>query len=114
MRISGSSTSSHHSCSSLAIRSTLPSIIILLPLISMFLAAVCNPELMPINLRLGGQGKDSNLRYDLRCITTLASCCLKPLSHLSQKDLAPISQHFLLKKFSSQSQNLRRNRLVET
>jgi hypothetical protein len=30
-----------------------------------------------------GQGKDSNLRCDLRRIATLASCCLKPLSHLS-------------------------------
>jgi hypothetical protein len=30
-----------------------------------------------------GQGKDSNLRYDLRRIAALASCCLKPLSHLS-------------------------------
>ena len=34
-------------------------------------------------LMLGGQGKDSNLRYDLRRIAALASCCLKPLSHLS-------------------------------
>ena len=32
---------------------------------------------------IGGQGKDSNLRYDLRRITALASCCLRPLSHLS-------------------------------
>src|SRR6266481_9877743 len=32
---------------------------------------------------IGGQGKDSNLRYDLRRITALASRCLKPLSHLS-------------------------------
>ena len=32
---------------------------------------------------IGGQGKDSNLRYDLRRIAALASCCLRPLSHLS-------------------------------
>src|SRR6185369_17864094 len=36
-----------------------------------------------IVLMLGGQGKDSNLRCDLGRIATLASCCLKPLSHLS-------------------------------
>ena len=28
-------------------------------------------------------GEGSNLRCDLRRITTLVSCCLKPLSHLS-------------------------------
>ena len=31
----------------------------------------------------GGQGKDSNLRCDFSRIATLASRCLKPLSHLS-------------------------------
>ena len=36
-----------------------------------------------IVLMFGGQGKDSNLRCDLGRIATLASCCLKPLSHLS-------------------------------
>ena len=35
------------------------------------------------SVEIGGQGKDSNLRYDLRRIATLSSCCLKPLSHLS-------------------------------
>src|SRR5256885_894195 len=34
-------------------------------------------------VKIGGQGKDSNLRYDLRRIAALASWCLKPLSHLS-------------------------------
>src|SRR5437762_8531583 len=31
-----------------------------------------------------GEGKDSNLRYGFHRITTLASRCLKPLSHLSK------------------------------
>src|SRR5947207_178214 len=31
----------------------------------------------------GGEGKDSNLRYDLHRITPLVERCLRPLSHLS-------------------------------
>ncbi len=37
----------------------------------------------PAGRNFGGQGKDSNLRYDLRRIAALAGYCLKPLSHLS-------------------------------
>ena len=37
---------------------------------------------------IGGQGKNSNLRYDLRRIAALASRCLKPLSHLSSNFLS--------------------------
>jgi hypothetical protein len=40
------------------------------------------------SVEIDGQGKDSKLRYGLRRITALASCCLKPLSHL------PLTHYF--------------------
>lgn len=35
-------------------------------------------------LQIGGEGKDSNLRYGLHRIMVFADNCLKPLSHLSE------------------------------